>query len=130
MHPDIQNFSDLTAIETVHALNIELRYRVHGRCLATISINDNWFVESSPANISINLFDPISIRINLLDFDEGSSGIEIEYFGINGLEVLPKYQHLASRPTNYIDKIGEWSLEIPAPFYVWYHQVTGQGWIA
>lgn len=130
MRQDIQNFSDLTAIETVHALTIELRYRVHGHCLATVCINDAWYVESGQATIKANLFDPISLTVDLIDFREGDSGIEIEYFGINGLEILPKYQHLASKPTNYIDFYGQWRLDVPAPFYVWYHQITGQGWIA
>jgi hypothetical protein len=49
---------------------------------------------------------------------------------INGLEVLPKYQHLATRPTNYIDRLGLWRMEIATPFYIWYHEITGQGWIA
>lgn len=130
MHQDIQNFSDLTAIETVGVLNIELKYKVHGHCLATICVNNQWYIESGHVIIPINLFDPISLTVNLIDFTEGSSGIEIEYFGVNGLEILPKYQHLASKPTIYIDFYEEWQLNVPAPFYVWYHNITGQGWIA
>lgn len=130
MHQDIKTFSDLTAIETVGALTVELRYRIHGYCLATVCINDLYYIEGGYGKIPVNLFDPISLRINLLDFTEGNGGLEIEYFGINGLEVLPKYQHLASKPTNYIDFYGPWSMEIPSPFYVWYHKITGQGWIA
>lgn len=130
MHHDIKNFSDLTAIETVNVLNIELRYKVHGHCLATICINDQYYVEGGSCQIPVNLFDPISLRVNLIDFKEGSGALEIEYFGINGLEVLPKYLHLASKPTTYIDFYNPWAFEIPANFYVWYHQITGQGWIA
>ncbi len=130
MHQDIQTFSDLTAIETVGALTVDLEYRIHGHCIATVCVNDQWYIELGRGQIKVNLFDPISLKINLLDFKEGSSGIEIVNFSVNGLEILPKYQHLASRPTNYIDFYGEWSLVIPAPFYLWYHQITGQGWIA
>ena len=38
---------------------------------------------------------------------------------VNGLEVLPKYSHLAQNDI----------LRIPAPFYTWYHEVSGQGWL-
>ena len=38
---------------------------------------------------------------------------------VDGIEVLPKYQHLA--------KHGQ--LTINQPFYCWYHTVSGQGWL-
>jgi hypothetical protein len=65
-----------------------------------------------------------------VEFTEGSSGVEVELFAVNDFEILPRYKHLASIPTNYIDKLGRWHLEIPSPFYTWYHEVSGQGWIA
>jgi len=129
MYQDIKTFSDITAIETVHALTVELEYKIHGHCLAYVMLNDYRIVHTN-AKISVNLFDPITLRINLLEFEEGSSGVEILKLTVNGLEVLPKYQHLANRSTNYIDFYDQWVLEIPSPFYVWYHQISGQGWIA
>ena len=30
----------------------------------------------------------------------------------------------------YIDKKGIWTFEIPDSFYTWYHQISGQGFIA
>ena len=38
---------------------------------------------------------------------------------IDGIEILPKYQYLAV----------DGKLTIPEPFYRWYHQVSGQGWL-
>ena len=38
---------------------------------------------------------------------------------IDGIEILPKYKHLA---TNDVLIINE-------PFYRWYHRVSGQGWL-
>jgi hypothetical protein len=38
---------------------------------------------------------------------------------IDGIEVLPWYQHLAV----------DGRLTIPVPFYQWYHEVSGQGWL-
>ena len=38
---------------------------------------------------------------------------------VDGVEVLPKYQHLANNGV----------LTISEPFYRWYHRVSGQGWL-
>lgn len=38
---------------------------------------------------------------------------------VDGEEILPKYRHLAV----------DGKLTIPEPFYRWYHQVSGQGWL-
>jgi hypothetical protein len=129
MRPIIQNFSQLTAIKTEQALEVELVIRRHGRSVDQIMINHQRILREH-AIVLVDLFSPVRLEIELFDFDEGVSGIEIQKFSINKHEVLPQYQHLASRPTNYIDTIGKWTLEIPAPFYAWYHKTTGQGWIA
>ena len=128
MHHDMKNFSDITAIETDHALDIRLSYRVHGRCVFNVSIND--YQIKSSESIRLNLFDNILLKVELLDFDEGTSGIEIEHFSINELEILPKYQHLSNNKKCYVDNLGLWYFETSSPFYPWYHQITGRGWIA
>jgi hypothetical protein len=38
---------------------------------------------------------------------------------VNGIEVLPKYRYLAQ----------DGVLTIPSPFYSWYHEISGQGWL-
>ena len=38
---------------------------------------------------------------------------------VDGIEILPKYWHLAV----------DGKLTISKPFYQWYHQVSGQGWL-
>lgn len=38
---------------------------------------------------------------------------------VDGIEVLPKYQHLT------VNNI----LEIREPFYQWHHRISGQGWL-
>jgi hypothetical protein len=48
-----------------------------------------------------------------LTFDHGDS------VTVDGIEILPKYQHLV---------IGQ-TLKISQPFYCWYHTVSGQGWL-
>jgi hypothetical protein len=129
MHQDTQNFSVVTDIETVHALKVEIEYKTHGNCIAYVMLND-YRIHHPNAMISVNLFDPIQLRINLLEFTEGNSGLEIVKFAVNGLEILPKYRHLANKSTTYIDTYDEYVLEIPSPFYTWYHEISGQGWIA
>ena len=38
---------------------------------------------------------------------------------IDGIEVLPRYQYLATDDVLALDE----------PFYCWYHRVSGQGWL-
>jgi hypothetical protein len=38
---------------------------------------------------------------------------------VNGYEILPKYSYLAQ----------DGVLSIPPPFYSWYHEHSGQGWL-
>jgi hypothetical protein len=124
----MNNFSDITAIETHGALAVQYNLIQHGETHSTNLINGQ-SIGYGTGRILVDLFDAVVLEITLHDFLEGSSGIEVE-LAINGLEVLPKYQHLATRPTNYIDCLGLWRMEIATPFYIWYHEITGQGWIA
>ncbi len=48
-----------------------------------------------------------------LEFDASATVI------IDGIEILPKYRHRAING----------KLTITEPFYRWYHQVSGQGWL-
>ena len=38
---------------------------------------------------------------------------------VDGIEVLPRYQHMAVAGVLHIDQ----------PFYRWHHTVSGQGWL-
>jgi hypothetical protein len=125
MHQDIQTFSDLRAIDTQNQLKVELTITYHGRTVSNVRLNGNLYEKT----VWVDLFDPINLEIDLLDFDEGTSGLEVALM-INGLEVLPKYQHLSSNKKCYIDTKEPWVYSIPSNFYVWYHNVTGQGFIA
>lgn len=48
---------------------------------------------------------------------------------IDGFEVLPKYQQHLNLPGCYLDQSSTTVISIPN-FYPWYHEITGQGWIA
>ena len=124
-----QNFLDITDTRLDGQLTVELWVRTHGHTVSVIKLND-WLIKENHTTLQFDLFAPLLLTIDLVEFTEGSSGVEVELFTINDFEILPRYKHLASTPTNYIDKLGRWHLEISSPFYTWYHEVSGQGWIA
>lgn len=121
----MKNFLELQ--DTNSELAVSIRLRIHGNVKYYASINRTQFVDR--AEVIVKLHSEIIFIIQLQEFEQGSSGIEIEEFTVNGLEILPRYLHLAEPPTNYIDQLGSWRFAIPVPFYSWYHKTTGQGWL-
>jgi hypothetical protein len=128
----MKNFSEATVIKPDLKLRMVLELKAIGVCPCQIFINDtlevygglvgdNIFVKELP------LTDPISIQI-IIDRIHPQA-IEIIKLSIDGYEVLPKYLSYTTPATNYLDFTGTWTLEIPN-FYPWYHQITGQGWVA
>lgn len=128
MHQDIKTFSDLSATSTHDKLLVRLVLKQHGNIIYNTSIN-NIAIVSTCTELFFDLLDTITLDFEITEFNEGTSGIEIESFTINGNEVLPKYKHLFSYDA-YLDKIGKFTFAIPGPFYTWYHTISGQGWIA
>ena len=121
----MKNFLELQ--DTNSELAVSIRLKIHGNVRYYASINSSPFINTVDA--TLRLHSAIVFIIQLQDFTVGEGGIEIEEFSVNGLEILPKYLHLADPPTNYIDEYGLWRFAIPAPFYSWYHEITGQGWL-
>lgn len=131
MPQDIQTFSDLLDIDTRALLHVQVKITVHGAVKYTVQVNERHTKSKVDTDHThyFDLLDPVSIKIDLLEFSEGTSGLEV-FVTVNGSEVLPKYQHLSSKQNSYIDSLGIWELNIPANFYTWYHEITGQGFIA
>lgn len=73
----------------------------------------------------VSLLDPIDISIQIER--QHPQAIQVVLV-IDDYEIIPKYQHHANPPVDYIDTNDEWTLTIPN-FYQWYHIITGQGWI-
>lgn len=121
----MNTFSDL--LDTNPKLNVRVTVTRHGRTVDLITLNYTRLLKDKNF-VTVDLLSPIKLTVDLLDFDEGLSGIEIS-LSINGLEVLPKYQHLSSNSKSYIDQLGLWEFNIPGPFYMWYHKISGQGWL-
>jgi hypothetical protein len=77
---------------------------------------------------NLSLFSVVKLRCEI--FDTARGAVEIKLLSINGQEILPRYQHLATPPTAWIDQTGTWEFDICGPFYPWFHEISGQGWVA
>jgi hypothetical protein len=117
----MKNFYEITVIDIDNQLEVEVELIEHDSPVYTFTVNDLPVVSS--IRFAFCLLDEFKFCC-----DVTSGAIEIAKIAINGHEILPKYQHLATPPTAWITN--SWHLHIPQPFYPWYHQITGQGWIA
>ena len=126
MPQNINNFSDLTAINTAGKLEVRIDLTIQGEINYVFTINQKTIEHIQ----YFDLIESLSFECRVNSLVAGHSGIDIQRIAINGYEVLPLYQHIANPTTSYIDQIGIWRLYIPGPFYTWYHQLTGQGWVA
>lgn len=126
MPQNIKIFSDLTAINTADKLEVTISLDVRGEIDYVFTINQKPIKHIQ----YFDLLESLSFECRVDNLIAGCSGINIQRIVVNGYQVLPLYQHMANPKTAYIDQIGIWRLDIPGPFYSWYHQLTGQGWIA
>jgi len=88
----------------------------------------------------LKLMDSIKLEILMSDKEydaEKETAIIIKTLKIDGIEIIPQYNHLIdyqndhniNTKTNYLGYNGKWTLDIDRPFYQWYHQISGQGWL-
>ena len=127
----MKNFSEATAIKPSLRLDLKLLLTPIGSVPCQVIINElthfnNTINNITTINCQFSLNETINISIKIQRQHPDAVQIVLQ---IDGHEVLPKYQHLASPPTDYLDFNDVWTLQIPN-FYTWYHQITGQGWIA
>jgi len=128
----MKNFYEATVIKPNLKLKLALELNGISICPCQIKINDQleFYGDLVGKNMFIkhlDLTDPIEIKITV--DRQHPQAIEILNLKIDGYEILPLYQRLANPPTNYIDFTGSWTFKIPN-FYPWYHEITGQGWVA
>jgi hypothetical protein len=122
MHQGTKTFSDITAIDTSNLLEVYIELREHNDADYVFSINDK------PLSATSGLYKFDLLTAVNLKCEIKTGAVEVVKVLINNKEVLPIYQHLADPATNWITR--NWELTIPGPFYPWYHEITGQGWIA
>jgi hypothetical protein len=135
----MKNFYEATVIKPELKLGICVAFRpVHGPVTGMIKINGQTIFqdnESGQTHISsatelycsVPLTEQLDISLQLVN-RQHPDALELS-ISIDGFEVMPKYQHLSNLNTCYIDSNKVWQISIPN-FYPWYHQITGQGWIA
>jgi hypothetical protein len=115
----MKTFYDLMDFDTRDKLNVSVHLIKHNNPKYIFTVND---VEVSNT-VKFDLLDSLSFKCSVTD-----GAIEVAKIAINDKEVMPIYLHLADPATNWITS--NWEFTIPGPFYPWYHQITGQGWIA
>jgi hypothetical protein len=128
----MKNFLDATITKSKLTLKVVLELKAIGICPCQLKINDQleFYGDLVGKNIfikHIQLTDPIKVELYI--DRQHPQAIEILSLKIDDKEIMPLYLDQANPPTNYLDFTGSWTFKIPS-FYPWYHELTGQGWIA
>lgn len=129
MHPDIQTFSDLLAIDHTQMLDVRVVLRANGDIKYQFKVNND-LVSSTDWSKKYPLRTPLTFSCEISEFVPNHSGVDIVSVSVDGIEILPLYAGRATPPVNYLSFNGTWTFKISEPFYVWYHTISGQGWIA
>lgn len=127
MHQDIKNFSEVLDIKTQDQLQVRLVIVPHGNIHYRMRLNGH-LISDLDTTYKIDLFSTVNLRCTVIDANNGA--VEIKLLTVNGIEVLPKYQHLANPQTAWINREGVWEFTAHESFYPWFHAISGQGWVA
>jgi hypothetical protein len=114
-------------IDTQHRLTVSVKLKNHRNAHYKFYINDVEFKQADEVVVHFDLLESLHFKIELSDFN---SAVEVCDISINGRQVMPLYLHHASPPTNWIENIPLWEYNISSPFYAWYQEISGGGWIA
>ena len=139
----MKNYLDVNNIDNRLLFCLELK--PVGTPTIMVNINNQEYCyanlsESIVINDYLDLLTPFEISITLSDkhyTTEYETAVIISRLSIDNIELIPKYDYLASYindhnntdPTNYLGFNGKWTLTIDRPFYHWLHQATAQGWL-
>lgn len=128
----MKTFYEATDIKSKLKLDISIKLTPVDYCNCLVKVNkqilwDAVMINSRTFVTSVGLTNPINFSIFVTRHHP--QAINIEDISIDGYSIIPLYQHYAIPITSYVDFNGEWKLQIPN-FYPWYHEITGQGWIA
>ena len=127
----MKNFSEATAIKPTLTVKVKFTVTPLGQvpCLIKLgskTLYEDTIKEAQTFDLDLPLTDPIDLSVQIYRHHPDAVVLALT---IDGYEILPKYQHLATPPTDYVDFNTTWTFKIPS-FYPWYHGITGQGWIA
>ena len=127
----MKNFLEATDIKPRLTVKVKFTVSPVGKvpCLVKLgprTLYEGTICDPQTFNLNLPLTDPIDLSVQI---HRHHPDAVILHLSIDKYEILPKYQHLATPSTVYLDISGIWTLNIPN-FYPWYHEITGQGWIA
>ena len=127
----MKNFLEATVIKPTLTVNIKFTVTPMGQvpCLIKLGakiLYEDTIKETQTFNLDLPLTDPIDLSVQIYRNHPDAVMLALT---IDNYEILPKYQHLATPPTDYVDFNTTWAFKIPS-FYPGYHGITGQGWIA
>lgn len=115
----MKTFLDITDINLENQLKVQIELIEHDNPDYTFKLNNIPF----KSDMYFSLLDEFHF-----DCEVNKGIVEIKKITIDGKEIMPIYLHLADPKTNWIT--ANWTFKISGPFYPWYHEITGQGWIA
>lgn len=128
MHPGTQNFSHIMDIDTTEKLSVYIELAIHRNPQFILTIN-NIKLTDTINKLKLDLLDDIVLKYtNNGNISDGA--VEIVDLRINSHHILPLYLNYANPPTHWLEKIDSWEFVIPSPFYAWYQEITGGGWVA
>lgn len=116
----MKNFYELVAINP-QMLVVHTVVKITGFGTAVVQLNDKTLLLSE-SMMYLNILEPLKFQITV----SGGCTAEVLKFTIDSVDVL-RYQHLATPPGTAVTST--WCIDIPEPFYRWYHRVSGQGWL-
>lgn len=115
----MKNFYEVMDFDTRGKLVVSIELIKHNNPVYYFTVNEMPIEQSA----KFDLLDTLTFKCRVTE-----GAIEVAKIAINDKEVIPIYLHLAKPATNWIT--ANWEFTIPGPFYPWYHEITGQGWIA
>lgn len=115
----MKNFLDITDINLEQKLKIQIELLEHNNPVYSFKLNGLPIQKT----MYLGLLDHLHFSCEI-----SQGAIEIVKICVNTKEILPLYLNCANPPTNWITQ--NWQFNIDKPFYPWYHEITGQGWIA
>jgi hypothetical protein len=128
MHPDTQNFSHITDINTSEKLSVYIEFKIFKNPQFTFTVNDIKLTDTIN-KLKLDLLDDIVLKYTN-NGNNSDGAVEIVDLSVNSKHILPLYLHHAIPPTHWIENIDTWEMKIPSPFYAWYQKISGDGWVA
>lgn len=127
----MKNFLQATVIKPTLTINVKFTITPMGRipCLVNLgakTLYEDTIKETQTFEFDLPLTDPIDLSVQIYRHHPDAVIVSLT---IDDINIIPMYQNQAIPPTNYIDFNSTWAIKIPS-FYPWYHELTGQGWIA